>query len=175
MKKIPELPCNSGIFLSNEGHKAINLCHPIERKGWRKRMKKSGKFIGCILCICLLFSGCHQASAQQDAGPDLVTSVSVIYNHKNTHFNRIYTQERKMDIILYYFYSLSPKGHADKDPEDYLGERCKVIVTLSSGKTHIYRQFGTEYLSVDHRPWQKIDKSQASVLFHLLLHMESDE
>ena len=117
-----------------------------------------------LLCLCLsvslLFCGCQKSAAETPLGPDLVTRISVVYHHKNTHLHRIYTDTQKMDVILYYFYSLTTHGKAEKDPELYEGERCRITMTLSSGETHIYRQFGTEYLSVDHKPWQKINKDK---------------
>ncbi len=137
-------------------------------------MGKIGKLFCLALCFCILFSGCHRISNNENVVPDLVRSVSVYYQRKDTTFHRTYTNTQKIDVILYYIYTLSPHGKASQDPESYLGDRCRITVTLTSGKTHIYRQFGAEYFSADHKPWQKIDKSKASVLFHLLAHMESD-
>ena len=80
-----------------------------------------------------------------------------------------------MDVFLYYLYYLEPYGQADTDPEQLKSDRCKITIHLSSGETRVYRQQGSRYLSVDAHRWQKIRKSQGSVLFHLVNHIESDE
>ena len=136
-------------------------------------MKKM-RIFGLLLTGCFLFSGCHKTATMQTL-PDLVTAIEVSYQRQNIQLERIYTDNQKMDIILYYLYALTPGARAKEDPEMITGDRCRIVVTLLGGRSRIYRQFSGEYLSVDNRPWQKIDKEKAAVLFHLIRHIPGDE
>ncbi len=136
-------------------------------------MKKS-KISAVLLAVCLLLSGCGK-SVQTQQMPDLVTEIRVTYTRQDVQFERVYTDNQKMDVILYYLYALLPGALAKEDPEMLRGDRCRIVVTLMGGRSRIYRQFSGEYLSVDNRPWQKIDKEKAAVLFHLIRHIPGDE
>lgn len=138
-------------------------------------MKKIGNMICLLLNACLLLSGCSATATETAPPPDLVTKIAVSYDHQDIHLDRIYTDTDKMDVILFYLYSLSPYGDAEEDPELLTGERCKITVWLSSGQHKIYRQYAEQYLSIDSHPWQKIEEDQASVLYHLIRHIDSDK
>jgi uncharacterized lipoprotein YehR (DUF1307 family) len=131
------------------------------------------KILALLLALCLMLSGCRQKPETQQM-PNLVTKIRVTYKYQDVQLERIYTDNQKMDIILYYLYSLIPGGQTWEDPEKLTGERCRIVVSLMGERTRIYRQFSGEYLSVDNRPWQKIDKEKAAVLVHLLRHIPGD-
>ena len=138
-------------------------------------MRKLLKLWLYMIILSVLLCGCRKTLAEVPNSPDLVIRISLFYEHRGQRLERVYTDNSKMDVILYYLYDLTPLGRPEEDPESLVGDRCRITLHLSHGQTHIYRQFGNQYLSVDNRPWQKIDKKQASVLYHLVNHMESDK
>jgi len=135
-------------------------------------MKQTVKILLFLFCFCC--SACTPASTETPKPPSLVTDVHVSYHYGDMHLKRHFTDIRKIDIILYYLYGLSPHGTPDEDPEQIWGDCCRITLTMSDGMRHIYRQQGGRYLSVDNRPWQKISENQAAVLFPLLMEMQSD-
>lgn len=131
------------------------------------------KYLLIVLILCLLLTGC--SPTKPEAAPlKLVSSVEVDFRHRQEHLHRIYTQSDKVDVILHYLHRLIPRGTPDSDPEQLLGERCRITVRLSGGQTRTYRLQGKQYLSVDLRPWKNISRERCSVLYHLVQHMESD-
>lgn len=137
-------------------------------------MKLPMRILVILLSLCLLLSGCKKTEPKPAASLTYVTAVEVSYRYRNNQLHRSYTQCDKMDVILYYLYHLTPEGQPDEDPEQILDDICKITVTMSNGQQRIYRQIGSRYLSIDSHRWQKIQKSQGSVLYHLINHMQSD-
>lgn len=137
-------------------------------------MEKFKKTVYIFLISCLMLCGCRKPLAETTPPPGVVREISVSYQDRDTRLYRIYTNTEKMDVILYYLYGLTPHGHVEQDPEMLIGEQCKILVRLSDGSQHIYRQYGKQYLSVDNHPWQIVEKEKASVLYHLINHIESD-
>ena len=137
-------------------------------------MGKSWKYLIPYILICGLLSGCGNVSAASSAKPDLVSRVEVSYRNQGIHLLRCYTATDKMDAVLCYLYSLSPFGHVDEDPEQLCGQSCSITVTTTGGIMRTYRQMEGKYLSVDGRPWQKIDPKKSVGLFPLLARMCSD-
>ena len=127
-----------------------------------------------FLLLCFLFSGCRDNTDHTEPALVYVTEISIDYQYRQSHLRRHYTDSDKMDVILYYLYDLSPHGQPEEDPEQIQGDSRKITLTLSNGQTRIYRQIGSQYLSVDFHPWQKISQKKAGVLFHLVNHIESD-
>lgn len=137
-------------------------------------MEKVKKLFCMFLLPCLILCGCRKPFAGTVTVPSVVREISVSYQNGHTQLYRLYTNTAKMDVILYYLYGLTPYGHVEQDPEMLIGEQCRILVSLSDGSQHIYRQYGKQYLSIDNRPWQMVNKEKATVLFHLLNHIESD-
>ena len=127
-----------------------------------------------IICSCLFLCACNRRPDAVQEPIVLVTAVDIRYNYKNTQLNRTYTNSDKMDVILYYLYGLEPYGKPDEDPEQIRNDCCHITVHLSNGRSRIYRQQGSRYLSVDFSPWKNISPTRAAVLHHLLRHIESD-
>lgn len=144
----------------------------LTKKEDAKPMKKI--IISLMLFSCTLFSGCKKQTPTP-APMEYVTSVEVSYDYRSQHLYRRYTDSDKMDVILFYLYDLKPYGMpTTEDPDDIIGDSCKITVHLSTGNKHVYRQRGSRYLSVDSHRWQKIKESQGTVLFHLVNHIQSD-
>lgn len=125
-----------------------------------------------VICSCLFLCACKPPAVQDSIV--LVTEVDIRYNYKNTQLNRTYTNTDKIDVILYYLYSLEPYGQPEEDPEQIRDDCCHITVYLSNGSSRSYRQQGSRYISVDFCPWQNISPTRAAVLHHLLRHIESD-
>lgn len=130
--------------------------------------------IWILLILMLSLSACSSTTSKSPEPPSLVTEVSVSYHYGDMHLRRHYTDTRKIDVVLYYLYNLSPYGTPQEDPEQIWGDNCRIILTESDGSQHIYRQQGGRYLSVDNHPWKKISESKSASLFSLLMNMESD-
>ena len=127
-----------------------------------------------ICMFCLLLSGCKAKEFVPEEPLVYVTQVSVDYEYRLSHLRRSYTDSDKMDVFLYYLYDLSPHGKPEEDPEQIQGDSCKITLSLSDGTQRVYRQIGSQYLSIDWQPWQKINQGKGSVLFHLVNHIQSD-
>ncbi len=137
-------------------------------------MKRFWKIMTIYLAFGFLFSGCGSSQREAPKELNLVTGIEVSYDHQQIHLQRSYTSTDKMDTVLFYLYTLSPYGRVQVDPECITDESCKITVIMTDGQTRTYRQRGQEYLSVDCRPWQKIDPKKAEKLFPILLGMSSD-
>lgn len=136
-------------------------------------MKKTLWQVFFLLVLVLSFSGCSKAEAPNNA-PAIVTQIQIDYLHKQSYLQRSYTNTKKIDTILYYLYDLEPFGKPQEDPEQIQGDYCRITLGFSNGKTKIYRQVGSRYLSVDSRPWQRIKENQGRILYHLVNHIPSD-
>ncbi len=132
------------------------------------------KILPAICMLCIFLSGCKAKEPASEDPLVYVTQVSVDYEYRLSHLRRSYTDSDKMDVFLYYLYNLSPHGEPDEDPEQIRGDSCRITLTLSDGTQRVYRQIGSQYLSVDCQPWQKISQGKGSVLFHLVNHIQSD-
>lgn len=136
-------------------------------------MTGTQKFLIIIAACCFFFCSCRQQPLSP-VPPQMVCQVEVSIQKGAIELHRTYTTTPKMDAILHYLYALAPSGRADTDPEQLLCEVCKITVTLSGGQRHTYRQRDGKYLSVDCRPWQKVDPERTAVLFPLVRKLESD-
>lgn len=135
-------------------------------------LKKSIFIFSCLVCV--LLTGCGRSNTAPSAPLAVVTSVDIDYAYRQVHLQRTYTQAEKIDVFLHFLNRLSPLGRTSEDPEQLLGDVCKITVRLTDGTQRIYRMRGSQYLSVDSRPWQLISKERGSVLFHLVNHIPSD-
>ena len=138
-------------------------------------MGKKRKSFLIVAIFCCLLSGCGRIRTNEPVQLNLVQQIDVSYYKNGIHLQRHYTDIDKIDTILLYLYSLSPSGHPEENPERIRNDSCKITVTLTNGETHVYRQYGGRYLSVDCQPWQKIKTSKTAALFPLLARMCSDE
>lgn len=132
------------------------------------------RILPVIFLLCIWLCGCRNEVPAPEASVVYVTQVNIDYQYRQSHLRRSYTNTDKMDVFLYYLYDLSPHGQPEEDPEQIQGDSCKITVTLSNGEHRIYRQIGSQYLSVDSRPWQKISETKGALLYHLVNHIESD-
>ena len=131
------------------------------------------KYVIVFFLLCAFLTGC--SPTEPEAAPlKLVNSVEVDFRHQQEQLHRVYTEADKIDVVLHYLHRLTPRGIPDSDPEQFLGERCKITVRLSGGEAHTYRLQGKAYLSVDLKPWKNISRERCSVLYHLIRHLPGD-
>ncbi len=129
------------------------------------------KKILIFVLLCFFLGGCQKAPPEK---PRLVTQVSISGTVQNAPFQAVYTKPEKMETVLYYLRGLNPRGKADTDPERIMGDRFKITVSLSDGSCQIYRQQADRFLSLDSRPWQRIDPKKGALLRPLLQSMPPD-
>lgn len=131
------------------------------------------KYLLTAFILCLTLTGC--SPTKPEAAPlKLVNSVEIDFQLQQEHLQRLYTDAEKIDVVLHYLHRLSPHGVPDFDPEQLIGERCKITVRMSGGQTHTYRIQGKQYLSVDLKPWKSISRERCTILYHLLRRIPSD-
>jgi hypothetical protein len=137
-------------------------------------MERFWKISGVIVLLAIFLCGCRSINVKEPAQPTLVNRIEILYNSHDVHLQRSYTATDKIDTILFFLYGLSPVGRVEEDPEQISEQRCKITAVLSNGETYIYRLRGGRYLSVNCKPWQKIDSQKADWLFTVLVSMPSD-
>ncbi len=118
-----------------------------------------------FLLLPLLLTGCKKD------GPSVspvVTRVQVLYHSGSTTLYRQYTDQQNMGHLLNYLRLLNAGSPVTGFPtgSDF---SCKFIVENSRGEETVYRQEGAAYLSKNNRPYQKINDTQGSLLYPLLL------
>jgi len=121
--------------------------------------------------FCLLLAG-HFFRAKAVTG--FVTHADVTWQTEHHRHHRHYNSPEKIQKLLYYLRTLRPKGTADIDPETLGGNTCKIVLYFQGGKRQVYYQQADRYLSINARPWERIQPIQAAKLYSLLEEMPSD-
>ena len=134
-------------------------------------MGKFGKMLLCFLCAILL-CGCKKAEPKPVT---LVTRVQVQCRQAGDTVLRSYTDPEKMDAVLLYLAGARPYGVADRDPEQVIGRRISILLELSDGSTHTYRQWADRYFSKNYARWRLVDPEKAARLYGLLQALPSDD
>lgn len=137
-------------------------------------MKKTNKLLLFFLFLPALFS--LSASRGPAAPPvcTVVTQVDVVYAHPEITVLRTYTQPQKIASILNYLRLLQYRGKPQIDPETISDDRYRITLHYSDGCRRVYRQYAYRYLSKNFRPWEKVDSSQAQLLYPLLQLLPAD-
>ncbi len=116
-----------------------------------------------FLCLCLTvllsFCGCRVNAAAPPA-LHIATRIDVHYRFSDTAITRQFTQPAKMEAILNYLRLLEYAGIPEGDPEQHIGDTCRITVQLADGSRRIYHLHANRYLSRDFRPWEKVESSQ---------------
>ena len=104
----------------------------------------------------------------------IVTQVEITCDHNGLPISRRYTDDEKMQAVLLHLRLLHPAGIPDIDPEVVDADVYEIVVTLSNGQQRIYRQKDHRYFRKPSSGWQSIPPEQASRLYALMRHFESD-
>lgn len=125
------------------------------------------------LMLCLMLTGCQKPEAKKQM--EYVTGITIDCHYRDRYLYRHYRDSEKLNVITDYLHSLNPRDLTHTvDPDNLTGDSCRIILSLSTGKTRVYHQKGNAYLSVDLHRWQKILEADGNVLYHLINHLESD-
>ena len=129
-------------------------------------MKKTG-----IMLICLLLlSGCGNRQAEVNCR--VVTGVEVLYRQQGQTVSRTYTRQESMGSVMNYLRMLNPKGPVYPEGSDSVN--CQITLHYSHGPDKVFLQQGNDYLQQDEGEWQQINRSQAQLIYPLLLLLPSD-
>lgn len=130
-------------------------------------MAKTGKlwFLALLMLLC---AGPVRATAEDH----VVTQVQVRYRQSGRQLTREYTQSSKMEAVLNYLRLCEYAGMPADDPEQHMGNRCRITVSLAGGGQHVYCLHADRYLSRDFRPWEQVDPP--SPILELLLSLPPD-
>lgn len=131
------------------------------------------RLIFIVLCVSLL-SGCGKSAPKTDR-PSVVTLVEVSVSQGGRVVHYRYSQEDKMQAVLYYLRSLQPSRSAPIEAETFRTDAYRICLTMSDGGQRVYHQLYDEYLQKDNGPWQRVDQARASSLPQLLKLIPSDE
>lgn len=132
----------------------------------------------CLMLIMLpaIFTGCRQTNTASKAEPSVrvVTQIDVFCLHQGTTLQRHYTHARKMEHLLNYLRLLKNYGNLSKNPENYSGNQCTIILQLSDGSQNRYYQQDYTYQSKNQIDWHRTDTKLAKKLPLLLYAIDSD-
>ena len=129
-----------------------------------------------LLFICFLLAGTTAAHLRKKPSePVLVTQIRITGHTGTEALDRLYIQPEKTGTILNYLRWLTRKGSADPDPEALDNSYFDITLYYSDGETRVYRQRGTQYLSKNHRAWEKLDPEQGQYLLPILRAIPSDD
>lgn len=90
----------------------------------------------------------------------VVTKVSVEWTENSTNFQRIYTDQDKMNKLLIYLRTLKPQIPTEL-PEISDGPEYRILLELNDGSQVRYAQYGLSFFSKNEGPWQVIDSDRA--------------
>lgn len=130
-------------------------------------MRKLYGIWAVFLCVFLC---CARASAQGEER--LVTQVQVRYEQGGAPLLRQYTKQDKMMAILNFLRLCKFDGMPADNPEDHIGSRCQILLTLAGGGSRTYYLHAERYLSKDGLPWEKVKPPDS--LLELLRALPSD-
>lgn len=133
-------------------------------------MKRNWKLF-LMMGLAFLLTGCRAA---EPAPTPVVEQIRVTCHRGQAELTRSYTQEDKLQRILYHLRQQDYDGYAKNDPERLAGDDLRMELLFSDGTCRIYRQRCDRYLSRDLHRWRNIPQEQGKRLRYLLYLMESD-
>jgi len=133
-------------------------------------------FVLYVVLLVVIVSGCSREYSKNVPQPMKVVTEVDVTRHKGEEVLRWqYTSQDKMEAILLYL-RLLPRGEtAQVDPDQVAGDNYEIALHYSNGDRRMYYQHADRYLSVDYKPWEKIEPQDARKLQRLLALMPSDE
>ena len=125
--------------------------------------------------ILVLLSGCHrQEPAETEALCNYVTRVDITCHSGGQMLYKQYTQDPKIESVLYYLRLLEEEGAVSGLPRDAVGAEFEILLFFADGGCRSYRQKGEEYLSRDGGPWLMLKQRQGRKLMTLFKLLPSD-
>lgn len=129
-----------------------------------------------LICFFMFFAACclWGCRAQQRVLCRFVTRVDITCDHDGTPIIRSYTDEDKMEAVLLYLRLLRTGKPPAADPDLIPADIYEITVTLSDGQQRLYAQKDHRYFRKGNDAWMSIPPEQASGLYALMRHYESD-
>lgn len=134
-------------------------------------MKNFAKIWVFPIAFLLFLSGC---SKKVPSAYRAVTAVDISFRYEDTHLQRHYTQNDKIESVLLYMRLLKPLGKPASQPPADDRDVYDITVRFSDGSTKLYHQKAHRFFSRREQVWERIDPGQASELYHLMRHYPSD-
>ena len=131
--------------------------------------------ITCLILVLFMLSGCRQEVPREtEALCNYVTRVDMTCNSGGQTVYKQFTQDAKIESVLYYLRLLEDDGDLNLLPRDATGADFEILLFFSDGGCRSYRQKGTAYLSQDGGPWRILKQRQGRKLMTLFKLLPSD-
>ena len=129
----------------------------------------------CLLLMLFTLCGCSQ-KVPQETKPlcRYVTQVDMTCRQSTDVHHKHFTQDGKIESILFYLRLLHDHGDIDTLPPDAEQTDYEIILTFSDGSQRVYHQRGSAYLSQDGGPWLILEQWQGRKLQTLFRLLPSD-
>lgn len=129
-----------------------------------------------IAALLLTLSGCLHQSGRQPVIENwkVVSEITVTCEHEGEVTRRIYTNQKKMRLILNAIRQLGQKFKPDVDPENLRLRTYCITLTHSDGSQRIYCTKGDRYIRQCREAWQEADPEKVSELNLLLQGLPGD-
>ena len=125
--------------------------------------------------ILVLLSGCHRQEPEEtEALCNYVTRVDITCHSGGQMLYKQYTQDPKIESVLYYLRLLEDDGYVEKLPRSADGAEYEIQLFFSDGGIRRYQQKGAEYISQDAGPWRILKPRQGRKLLTLFRLLPSD-
>ena len=128
------------------------------------------------ICLILLtlWAVCLGGCGKQHILCRYVTQVDIHCDHDGVPILRSYTSEDKMGAVLMYLRLLQIGSVPATDPDTIPADIYEITLTLSNGQQRTFAQKDHRYFRKPASGWQTIPPEQASQLYALMRHFESD-
>jgi len=129
----------------------------------------------CLLLMLFTLCGCRQEVPQEtDPLCRYVTQVDMTCRQPTDVHHKHFTQDAKIESILFYLRLLHDHGDIDTLPPDAEPTDYEIILSFSDGSQRVYHQRGSAYLSQDGGPWLILEQWQGRKLQTLFRLLPSD-
>ena len=131
--------------------------------------------IAFLLLLIVLLTGCNQEQPVETAPLcRFVTRADITCYHGGQTVYKQYTQDRKIESVLYYLRLLQDKGELGQLPRDAEGVDYEIRLFFSDGTVRSYRQKGIAFISQNQGPWRILKPRQGRKLLTLFRLLSSD-
>ena len=129
----------------------------------------------CLVLMLFMLCGCRQeAPRETEALCNYVTRVDMTCSSGGQMLYKQYTQDEKIESVLYYLRLLENDGDLQMLPRNATGADFEILLFFSDGGCRSYRQKGAAYLSQDGGPWKILKQRQGRKLMTLFKLLPSD-
>lgn len=120
----------------------------------------------------IILCGCNRNNTL--AIPNYVTGVDITCSQNGKDFSIKYQDNEKVEAVLLYLRLLEPRRLPGNIPQQEDRSLYQIRVHLSSGESRLYKQVDHQFFWQEKAGWKGIPPEQASGLYALLRHYQSD-